>query len=441
VSKALFRYYISLFVVFGMIAFSALAEDIQYRCPDEFDAPRLTWSGFIETETWFDTRQNVTKRHGNELLFPLPKKFDVNGCDINKHPDYGIIPFNVRLRARLDGPPVFCTQKTYAFFSGDFRGIDDEISPAFRFRKGFVQFDWGKIALLVGQEDHPMYLSDCKPNTVAYSRGAPIAQRARVPQFRFIWRPEICGCEVPEDPLDEIWFTLYSQSRTTRSRGPFGPSINYIQDGVMPAMDLQWRKYIDDYTFYGIGADFKRIVPRLSTQDMQFKDAKSIISGILYAYLCHSRPEFALRTKLMYIHDGSEFGFISGYAVDYENPITKRRSYTNLRSFSYWLDMDLCPAAQWSPGILLAVARNLGADKPLFRDDDGNLITYAGAAEIGFLGRVAPRLWYKCGPMTFGAEVEWTYAEYGTLNDFGSPSINPIGVGNVRFLGALFYYF
>lgn len=447
--KILFFYFtliLSPFLLFHSLYLHAYTDDHhrddhraeQCACPCDYEKPQLTWGGFINTDMWWDTRQNVTKRHGNELLYPRPKKLDNNNCDINDHPDYGIIPFVVRLTGRLDGPALLCSNKTHAFFSGDFRGVDDATTPLFRFRKGYVKFEWDRFDLLIGQDNHPMYMSDCKPNTVAYSKGAPIAARPRVPQVRVTWRPNPCD----ESAEDKIICAIYSHSRTTRSRGPDGPHVKYIQDGLMPAMDMQWRKELDDFTFCGIGADFKRIVPRLSTLDMLYKDDKSITSGLLYVYFSHNRPEFSVRTKMLYIHDGSEFGFLSGYAVDCEDPITKKRTYTNLRSFSYWLDMDVCPESQLSPGIFLGVARNLGSDKRLFRDPDNNQhIIFAGEPAIRLLGRAAPRIWYTCGPITFGAEVEWTYAEYGTLDDFGKASLDTSGVSNVRFLGSIYYYF
>jgi len=42
--------------------------------------------------------------------------------------------------------------------------------------------------------------------------------------------------------------------------------------------------------------------------------------------------------------------------------------------------------------------------------------------------------------ITAAAELEYTRAAYGTLNDKGK-AINTTPVGNVRFLFAVFYYF
>lgn len=439
-------------LLLGIVFISSVYSEQQYfSCPDSCEKPQISWSGFVNTDGWFDTRQTITSRNGHELLFPERESLDTNNMDINDHPDFGITPFAVRLVAKVSGPELLCSNKTEAVFSGDFRGISDSVNPVLRFRKGYVNFDWGNYALLIGQTDHPLYVSDCKANTVSYGRAAPIDTRARAPQVKFTWRPLFCE----DGPSDEIITTFYSQSRNGQSPGPTSStndtsvgSRRYIQNGVMPAMDLQWRKFHDRFLF-GVGVNLKRITPRLSSvaNNMTYKDSKSIMSSILYGYMTYKDPGVSIRTKAMYVHDGSELGLISGYAVETQDTATNRRIYTNLRSFSFWIDADSEPEDScYSYGFLVGVARNLGADKRLFRDDNQNLITFtgrSGSEDIRLLSRFAPRARFTCGPVTFGAEVEWTRADYGTPNDFGVPCPDPEidAVNNVRFLTNVYYYF
>lgn len=60
--------------VFSMgVITSVFAGHNVFYCPQEYEKHILTWSGMITVESWFDTRQNKTKRSGNELLFPEKK--------------------------------------------------------------------------------------------------------------------------------------------------------------------------------------------------------------------------------------------------------------------------------------------------------------------------------------------------------------------------------
>lgn len=427
--------------LFGSVAIFS-QDFVPWCCDDDYQKPTITWKGFVNTDVFADTRQVVTKRNGNELLYPKPERLDSKGCDINQRGDFGIIPFAVRLAARLNGPALFCSEKTTAFFSGDFRGVDDEVSPVFRFRKGYINFDWERYSLLVGQTNHPLYVADCRPETVAYSRGAPIDTRARVPQIRVTWHLLDCGYEEQED---EVFCAFYSQSRTAQSKGPEGSSRKYIQNSQMPGLHLQWRRFYESF-LCGIGCDFKRITPRLETVDTNLKDDESITSAIFAVYGKYEVPEFVLRGKISYVHDGNEFGFISGYAVHSEDSVTKKRTYTNLRSISCWIDGDLflgeCESDPWSIGAFAGFSKNLGSNDLLYRDPSNGdkQIIFAGAEEIALLLRFSPRMKYNCGPIQWGCEVEWTRAEYGTLADHGD-LYKLVPVHNVRFLTNVCYHF
>ena len=43
----------------------------------------VKFSGFVSSEAFFDSRQQVSAREGDVLLYPAKEKLDINGDDIN----------------------------------------------------------------------------------------------------------------------------------------------------------------------------------------------------------------------------------------------------------------------------------------------------------------------------------------------------------------------
>ena len=51
----------------------------------------VKFSGFVSSEAFFDTRQQVTSREGDILLYPAKEKFDINGDDINDKANFNLL--------------------------------------------------------------------------------------------------------------------------------------------------------------------------------------------------------------------------------------------------------------------------------------------------------------------------------------------------------------
>ena len=67
---------------------------------------------------------------------------------------------------------------------------------------------------------------------------------------------------------------------------------------------------------------------------------------------------------------------------------------------------------------------------------------YGLGLNIHHLYRVSPRVTYKTGNVSLGAEIEYTVAAYGdgTFDSKGTP-LNPSEVANVRFITGIYYNF
>ncbi|HBY05357.1 MAG: hypothetical protein UV38_C0003G0168 [candidate division TM6 bacterium GW2011_GWE2_42_60] len=431
---------ISLLFLLGSLGLSLIGKE----------KPVISTAGFVCIDNCFDTRQTVSKREGHEFLYP--KKWDCAACcndkgepwrDVNHQASYSIFPINARAKFRIEGEPIFCTDKTYAVVAADFRGVDDQTINLFRLRESYILFDWPKTDLLIGQTFYPLAIDDCGPNTVAYAKSGPLDTWTFCPQIRLVQDLNSQWA----DPADRLTVAIGSHGRITRFQTPNGSSAQALRNALVPIVHLQWRHYINKDCFIGLCLEEQRLRPLLKTvspdadgvyydqRGTAFMEAHAAMYGQLKSDC------LVLRGKVTFLQDGHELGYISGYAVESYNVDTKCQTFTPLRSISCWFDVDVFPENDCMPGCLVGFARNLGAGKPLYRDATTNtLITYGDAVDIGTFVKCAPRLWVHKGVLDIGAEVDWSRAWYGDLDDCGA--VNQIcHVDNLRFQLSLFYRF
>jgi hypothetical protein len=75
----------------------------------------LTLSGYIKTDVFYDSRQEVKGREGEFELYPAARGFDVNGTDINAIGDFNILSVQSRLTGKVTAPDVLGAKSTGVF--------------------------------------------------------------------------------------------------------------------------------------------------------------------------------------------------------------------------------------------------------------------------------------------------------------------------------------
>lgn len=192
------------------------------------------------------------------------------------------------------------------------------------------------------------------------------------------------------------------------------------------------------------GLDYKQLVPRIVT-NKEFKVRESINSILALFLVCLTWQDFYFRTKLTFVENGTNFSMFGGYAVHTIDPITDKRTYTNLREIALWIDTAI-KIKNVEPGLFMGVSKNLGASKTIKQDVINNegMITerrvFGIGTNINTLFRIAPRARWYIKKIVAAAELEYTRASYGTLTNKGKV-IDTIPVGNTRFTFAVYYYF
>ena len=383
-------------------------------------------SGYVKAEGIFDTRQNFTLRDGHVLFYPLNKLPDATGRDINSRGDFDEYAIQSRLRFEAFGPDVGCF-KSRSYIEGDFFGTTDDTLDSYRMRHAYLCLESEDLDFWAGQTWHPIYFPVEAPDTISFNTGTPIDPFSRSPQFRLVYHNEhfdILGAVIGHlDP---------------RPFGPLGPSNKYFRDSIMPNLHAQTRfKWDCGQQFIGAGIDIMRITPRL-VSNTNYKDINpfNAFSAIVYSRFAYDR--FILYNKFCYAEDAAMWEMIGGYAVHTVEPVTDSRTYVPLRTISFW--SELIFQGNIEPALFIGFVKNIGAKKTIIQNIGDESTVYGLGTTIKTVFRASPRIRWYIKSFVIGAEVEYTRASYGSLDEFGNV-INAIPVGNTRFLFATYYIF
>ncbi len=115
---------------------------------------KVKFGGYVHSLFTYDTRQTVSAREGLIFLYPQDEKLDLNGKDINKGSVYNMAVLLTRVNAKLTGPDVLGA-KTTGLIEAEFVGNSDSDANGLRMRHAYVNLDWGKTSLLIGQTWSP----------------------------------------------------------------------------------------------------------------------------------------------------------------------------------------------------------------------------------------------------------------------------------------------
>jgi hypothetical protein len=408
----------------------------------------ISFSGYVNTDIFFDTRQTVMAREGQWLFYPENIKLDPDGKDINSKGTYNILSIQTRVAGNITGPEIF-KAKTSGLIEGEFYGSINANINSFRLRHAFVKLNWLKTELLLGQTWHPLYVPSCSPEPVSLNAGAPFIIFTRNPQVRIT--RQLGNFKVLLSAISQVDAT---------SNGPDGPSPKYLRNSIVPEMAFQLQYDIihpDKKTEFMIGAsiDYLMLTPRLGTEVVK-KPAYDTVENnlvvhhdaVVVNYKTTSKstaltanvfaklrlPNVTMKIGGVYGGNCYAFNMIGGYAIKSTiDPVRGIVDYATITTASAWADFKT-NGPKWSTGFYGGFSRNLGA---------GTEVTstfYSRGANIDYLYRVAPRLVLTVSKLKIAGELDYTVAAYGKTNSKGMVSDSK-EVGNLRILLGVYYYF
>lgn len=384
----------------------------------------ISLSGFVKTDIFYDTRQSSASnavREGHFYLYPDDILYDEEMNDLNANPSFHILNIQTRLRADINGPEAFGAQIAGAI-EAEFFGTSEADINGFRLRHAYVKMTWPKAVLLAGQYWHPMFPAENFPGTVSFNTGAPFIPFSRNPQVRFTFLPGKIS----------LTMVAYTQ-RDFTSSGPDGSSSKYIRNSGTPGLHLQLKVPAGKYLTAWGGVDYKTIRPEIKSAANYETDATV---GSLAAFVTLKVRTQPLNLSLMgtYAQNGSDMVMLGGYGVtSVSDPVRGIVEWATLNSTSMWADIST-NGKKVVFGVFSGYSKNLGS---------GELITgdvYGRGSNIDHLFRISPRMVITKGKLSLAAEIENTYASYGTMQNDGTVA-DTHTVNNLRVLLSTIYKF
>ena len=411
----------------GLALFSAAAAPpARGQSEEKKPAFGISLSGFVKTDIFYDTRQNVSIREGHFLLYPKGPLLDPDGDDINDRDSFNILSIQTRIAGRITGPDALGA-KTSAYIEGEFFGSSDADLNGFRLRHAYLRLSWPRSELTVGQFWHPMFLVESFPEVVSFNTGAPFQPFNRSPQVRFT---QAFG-------KMSLTATALSQ-RDFASTGPEGPSSVYLRNAALPEFNLKLQYAARNdarktETAAGLGADVMKIAPRIVTA-AGYETDESLTGLAAMAFFKQKWPQWTWKAEAIWGQNLHHLTMLGGYAVrDVLDPVRLDWSYTPIETISLWTEI-MTNGTAWQAGLFAGYSKNLGSSHEITG------ATYGRGGDIDELYRLSPRLVYNTGKMRFVGEVELTAASYGTPDAFGKV-LDAGYVRNVRLLLAAYYFF
>jgi hypothetical protein len=405
----------------------------------------ISFSGFVKTDIFYDTRQTVNIREGHFLLYPDNISTDADGKDVNEKSTFNILSIQTRLRGTITGPEAFGA-KTSGVLEADFfgnagSGLDDV--NGFRLRHAFVKLNWKTTELLVGQYWHPMFIAESFPGTISFNTGAPFQPFSRNPQIRFsktVGGVKLIACVFAQRDFTsmgpEYVFAnnVYASATTSSSK--------FLRNAGIPNahFQLQYNPKTTEHLF-GIGVDYKTLMPELytvnSAKNKKFESSEEVgsVSGIAFAKL--KLKPVTVKLEGVYAQNATDLVMIGGYAVSQVNDTaTGAKEFTNLNTGSLWLDVNT-HGKKVQFGLFAGYTKNMGSAETVKTS-----AFYARGSNIDHVYRLAPRVVFTSGKLDIAFELEHTVAAYGKISTNTKAELADIkSVANTRGLLAFTYKF
>jgi len=415
-------YLAGIIIVLSFFANHAFAQEPEEKKID------LKLSGFIRSDFYYDSRQNVEALEGLLHIYPKDLNLDPNGNDLNAESTVGLVDIASRITGTITGPDVFGA-KLLGYLEVDFTGGIDGSTNRVRLRNAYSKLSWEKTDVLIGRDWHPMFTKEVFPSVLSINTGLPFNAFNRSPMLfvsHKLGKFKIIGAA--------IYQSDYANT------GPDGKSVKYIKNSGIPNLHLQLQFNPGDF-LVGMAVDYKSIQPRTMVDT-------SITSGVFYAtdskinsiaymgFFKYQQPKLVVKGKAVYGQNLSESIMLGGYGVSSIDSLTGIEEYTPFNHLYLWTNVVY--GDKFKVGIFGGYTKNLGANDVLL-DKTRN---YGMALNIAYLYRIAPTITYRIKNFQVGLELEYTVAAYGTndLADYGKVK-NTHEVNNKRILFSVSHYF
>lgn len=375
--------------------------------------------GQVRGDLFYNSRANAEIVDGLFHLYPKDHEYDADGKDLNATPNGSFYLLYSRLGIDVAGPNVG-KAKTSAKLEADFRGSGNNFAML-RIRHAYVDLDWGKSAVLVGQTWHPLY-GDVSPQMLNLSTGGPFQPFSRAPLIRY--RYEDKGWQLTAAAIWQLQFL---------SAGPNGKSEEYIKNSCVPEIYASIDYSLGGWQA-GVGLEVLSLAMRTESEvgNLTYKVNERLTSLSPEAHFKYKDDRWYVAGKTILASNLTQCCMLGGYGITAVDPRTGEQEYTPFRNSMTWLNVVY--GTKWQPGLFVGYMKNLGTGEAI-KSYDGVGI------EVDQLFSTNVQLSYNLPHWKFGFEYAPSTAWYGTVDRSNGRIANTHAVTNHRILGVMVYMF
>ena len=376
--------------------------------------------GQIRGDLFYNSRANAEIVDGLFHLYPEDVKPDANGNDLNATANGSFYLLYTRLGIDVAGPNIGKAVTT-AKLEGDFRGSGSNWAML-RIRHAYINLDWGKSAVLIGQTWHPLF-GDVFPQMLNLSTGSPFQPFSRAPMLRYRYtnkRLQLTGAA--------IWQLQYL------SAGPNGKSEDYIKNSGVPEFYVS-ADYVTSDFIAGAGMEILSLKPRTqSTVDNKTYKVNERVTALSFeAHAKYTAANWLLSAKTLLASNLTQTCTVGGYGITATDPLTGEQEYTPFRHSMTWVNFVY--GKKWQPGIFVGYLKNLGTGKAITGTP------YGVGLEVDQVFTTNIQFSYNLPHWKFGMEYSPSLAWYGEKEGDKGRIAQTHSVTNHRVLGVMTYSF
>lgn len=389
----------------------------------------ISWYGFIRTDYIWDTRKSAQVREYNLNLYPLDEVLDVNGQDLNDAGASNFLSVVSRLGTKVKGPNVWGA-KISGTLEGDFFGNTEASIGLLRLRHAYVNMDWSKTSLTMGQTWYPTFIPEVFPGVANFSTGILFNPFGWASQIRLKqnFTKEFSGAITA---YKEREFTTQTATGGTQNSASINSSVPTIH-GQLQFKNKNW--------IAGLGAEFKSLQP-LTESGGKVSNEKANSTSFV-GYLKYNNDKFHIKAYGITGTDMANLVMLGGF-VGYTKT-GQVETYESSKTTAYWIDIA-SNNKKVAPGLFLGLTTNDGTSRNLVA---GETVKYymrgvAGTRVVEQVMRVSGRVDFIQNKFRVTPEIEYTGATWGDLNSIGdgTANLNKKEVSNMRFMVSCAYSF
>ena len=387
---------------------------------DNTTAFGVKFKGFVNYEMIYDSRQMVSARDGDVLLYPANVKLDPNGNDINESTSFNALAITSRLQMAITGPDAFGA-KTSGMISGDFFGTANDKIGLFRLRQAFVKLKWDKATLLAGKAWHPLFAVEVFPKVLSFGAAIPFYPLSRAPQLRYTL-----------DGAHFQWLVAISAQQDFSTAGPDGRTPSYQMHSGMPEFNSRLM-YKGKKLLMGVGAGYWQVVPMQQTAS-GYKTDEAVESYLINSFAKLELSKLTIRGGALYGKNLTNLFMLGGFGVtSISTDASQEQEYEGIAASSFWTELET-KNKSINVGLFAGYTKNHGASTEIIGD------VYGSGTTIDNTYRIAPRVTYTSGKVKLGLEGIYQSTAYGTRDEYAKV-INSEPVDGLRIISSIVYFF